>query len=119
MMKMSMVFRAKFQIVVFAIEWLLAMILVPPLLLYWDICKYILRIQPIDYCKEPWEREGNDKKRRVMVLDVKCPDCGCQLKRTWWRSPDESWAVLMGTAGWITFCDNCKKTINYEQVIRN
>ena len=107
------------SIVAFVMESFFGMIVALPFSLYVFICEHVFPIKEIDYTKKPWEREGNDKKRGVKVLDIKCPECECLLKRTWWRSPDESWEDLMGTAGWMTFCDQCKKTIKYEQVKRN
>ena len=99
---------------------IIAIIAIGPIvlvLLILDVVHLLFGNQWIDYSKYPWERKGLGKRRGVKVLDVRCPECGCLLKHTWWMTPDESCGKLNGRAFWITFCEECKKITNYEPYI--
>ena len=70
---------------------------------------------PKDNDPLPWEHRG----KKGELLDAKCPECGHPLRRVWWSSCAESWWNMAGCAGWLTYCENCKKEIDFKSVKRN
>jgi len=82
----------------------------------------------------PWQdvdRARKDKRlrRKHPVNEGKqtyqskaCPRCGAKAEGLEWfyfESPQETWAKLCGTAGWMTVCDRCHVQVDYFEEILN
>jgi hypothetical protein len=72
--------------------------------------------------KSPETGETETDIRKWLVGKIKeCPKCKKPLEELevfYFKSPEETWSGLCGTAGWIVVCFDCKKQIDYfEEVI--
>ncbi len=61
-------------------------------------------------------RENPDK---VIFTEEKCPECGGQIIKVWYRSDPMSWRMLAGRAGYVPVCRQCGKEWNLEIHIMN
>jgi len=51
-----------------------------------------------------------------------CPNCGKKaddLEWFWFRSPPETWEMLAGRAGWMTFCPVDEARIDFFMEVMN
>lgn len=81
-----------------------------------DILEKMIDMAMVKTDAAPEDFDGNDNitdnLRRHMdtaVLSAKvCPDCGNRMINFHVCSPPETWAMLCGRAGRLTYCPNCK-----------
>jgi hypothetical protein len=68
-------------------------------------------------------RHGHEEaKRELLPSAAECPGCGREsgdLDWFWFSSPPETWRGLCGRAGWMTFCDGCRRRVEFFLTIMN
>lgn len=62
--------------------------------------------------KIPW----SFGKKKYLVQAKPCPRCGKKPDELYWiyfESPEFTWELLCGRAGWLTICDTCHYQVNF------
>jgi hypothetical protein len=66
--------------------------------------------------------QPEEARARYIPEATPCPECNTPPARLTWiyfRSPDETWRMLCGTAGWLTICDWCERQVDYFEHMLN
>ncbi|MBI5625071.1 MAG: hypothetical protein HY924_14940 [Elusimicrobia bacterium] len=54
--------------------------------------------------------------RLVRLEDLSCPSCGAGgrgLELFYYRTPERTWRLLCGRAGWIVVCPSCRRQVRF------
>jgi hypothetical protein len=57
-----------------------------------------------------------EAKRDLLSHARPCSSCAraaAELEWFWFRSPPETWRMLCGRAGWMTWCSRCERRVDF------
>lgn len=65
------------------------------------------------------EKDGWLLRDVAFQLKNNCPCCGHPLYIAYQKSPNWTWKQLCGRAGYLVYCPNCKKDLNFYRTLMN
>lgn len=96
------------------------------------------RIEELAAQIKDWEKDGVDREEDHQTFpwsDIalsllkypehvefdydKCPDCGGERVKLFFRSPEWTWAMMCGRGGDLIICPNCKRQASFSVWIMN
>ena len=66
--------------------------------------------------------DAEEARRQLLAEAARCPTCGREPKELewfWFESPPNTWTALCGRAGWMTFCSDDRRPVDFFLSIMN
>jgi hypothetical protein len=68
------------------------------------------------------QHDSAEAKRELLDHARSCVTCdrpAADLEWFWFRSPPETWRMLCGQAGWMTWCPVCERRVDFFVTVIN